>query len=173
MSTTYIIGFIVGIICVVLVCAFKRNVLHQKGRNEDLDERQKIINGQAYKIAFFTLMAANLVYAFVESNLETVHINNFVGIFACYCASIMAYAGYSIFHDSYYGIKNQDKRYLTFFTLMGIVCGISAVIQIAKGNLVEDGVIGDTGMFICCSVLMLSIVIMTLIHKAIRKNDED
>ena len=173
MNTPYIIGFVCGLICVVLVYAIKRKVLHSKARCEELDERQKIINGQAYKVGFFSLMAANFVYAFVESNLNTVHINNFVGVFACCCAGIIAYAGYSIFHDSYYGIKNQSNRYLIFFTLMGIVSGLSAVIQIARGDLVENGELGDTGMFICCSILMLTVVIMTLIHKATRKNDEE
>ena len=143
MSTSYIIGFVCGLICVVLVYAIKRKVLHSKARCEELDERQKIINGQAYKVGFFSLMAANFVYAFVESNLNTVHINNFVGVFACCCVGIIAYAGYSIFHDSYYGIKNQSNRYHIFFTLMGIVSGLSAVIQIARGNLVENGEIGE------------------------------
>lgn len=173
MSTPYIIGFVCGLLAVALVYAFKRKVLHSKARCEELDERQKIVNGQAYKLGFFSLMAANFVYAFVESNLKTVHINNFVGAFACICVGIGAYAGYSIFHDSYYGIKNYSKRYLIFFTLWGIVSGISAVLQISRGKLVVNGVIGDTGMFICCAVLMLAIVIMTLIHKASRKNDEE
>lgn len=173
MSTSYIVGFICGLIAVALVYAFKRKIMHSKARCEELDERQKIINGQAYKVAFFTLMAATLVYTYVESNLLTVQVNKFVGLFACYCVGILAYAGYSIFHDSYYGIKNQSKRYLIFFTASGILFGLSAVMSIVKGRLIVNGEIGDAGMFICSSFMMLAIVVMTLIHRATRKGDEE
>ena len=96
-----------------------------------------------------------------------------VGTFACIGISILVFAGYSIFNDSYYGINDRYKKYIRFFGFMGLMFAVSAVIQIARGHLFENGVIGDTGMFIVGAVIMLGVVIMTFIHNAMNKNAED
>ncbi len=173
MSTSYLLGIGVGLALCLVVKIFFKKKLDMDSRCAQLDERQQMVNGKAYKAAWFTLTFTELVYSIISSALEKVYVESMVSTFACIGISILVFAGYSIFNDSYYGINDRYKKYIGSFGFMGLIFAVFAVIQIARGHLFENGVIADTGMFIVGAVIMLGVVLMTFIHNAMNKNAED
>jgi hypothetical protein len=173
MSTSYLLGVGVGLALCLVVRIFFKKKLDMESRCAQLDERQQMVNGKAYKAAWFTLVFVELVYSIISSAIEKVYVESMVATFACICISILVFAGYSIFNDSYYGINDRYKKYIRLFGIMGIMFAVVAVIKIARGQLFDNGVIGDTGMYIVSAILMIGVVIMTFIHNAMNKNAED
>ena len=113
MSTSFIIGFCVGILVVAIVCI----ILSKKNCRNKYDERQKAIQGVAYKFGFLAMVAyfiANGIVCMLLDDWLPTFIMNFIGI----CFGIVCYAGYAIFKDAYISLNAKPLRFLIYLALV-------------------------------------------------------
>jgi len=114
----YLMGFAVGVFAVVVVRVFirkKRGTCHK-----NYDERQKVIQGKAYKIGFFVMVlyfVVNGLACMIYGNWLNVFNMNFIGV----CLGIGSYACYAIINDAYISIKSKASYYLFLFMIVAVI----------------------------------------------------
>lgn len=161
MTLSYITGFIVGILVVALFFFIVRKKLRGVTK---YDERQKAIQGVAYKVGFFAMFAYFLINGFIcmkIGNWLPVFEMNFIGV----CFGTMCFAGYAIFKDAYISINAKPFRYLLF---IAIVSAINYACYFANSNLNSDTPeIYITNLI--CAVLLTVVCVMLIIKLIVDK----
>lgn len=169
MNTSYVIGFIIGLVVTVLFIIIIAKVITKIGNNNgesktEYDERQKMVIGQGYKIAFWTLSALLVV---VQMFIEIGKVANFCSpikaeygtiAFSIIIISIMVFCIYCIWNGAYFGLNNNKKRYIIILLAIGVLNILISVGNIIMGNMVVDGQL--TGYFVnlMCGIMMFVVV---------------
>ncbi|MCH5202621.1 MAG: hypothetical protein J1F17_05380 [Oscillospiraceae bacterium] len=117
---SYVIGLLAGLILVVLLSVlfyiFRKNKQKKK-----YDERQKAIQGVAYKLGFFTLLGYFLINGCICEILKKSWGSpmemNFIGV----CLSLVVFVGYSVIKDAYVSINQKEKSYIISFAVVAIL----------------------------------------------------
>lgn len=132
-SNDYMMGFIIGFMSVVIVAAVVFIILKRKRGASEFDERQRLIQGEAYKAAFWVLVAYltfNGVFQ-ATTGIEWADImtSSFVGLFI----SITVFAVICIMKDAYFPINKSPKFYFFLF-------GTLIILNLATGlfNVFDD-----------------------------------
>ena len=150
--------FIVGVIFFFLF--FRK---HKGVFSKEYDERQIIGRGQAYKAAFFTLLAYNFACAIINGcgiKWWDPEVGLLVGLFV----SITVFAVIAITKDALYGIHTQSKSVISVFLLVIVVESIAFVVQCIDGDVVEDGVLSLGFISLAAAVCFAVMLIAYLIH---------
>ena len=181
----YTIGVIVGIIVtiaatILLVTLFLKLGNKDKRMKTEYDERQKIVIGEGYKIAYWTLAALLVLvqmYKTLAGSFGTDYLakTDFgVIVFGMIILSIMVFCVYCIFKGAYWGMNNNKKSYVIIIGGIGILNLIISVASIIRGDFVVDGVISGTAVNLMCAILMIVVLAAAGIKETIdKKNDSD
>ncbi len=160
----YALGIIAGFVLVFLVCLFAHLYRKKKGKpTNDYDERQKAIQGVAYKYSFFTVIAyyvANGLFCnFFGNWLDTMSMN-FVGI----CLGVVVFAGYAIVKDAYVSLSGNLTKYVIIFLAVSVINFVCYF-----GNTVSGD--SDETFFInlVCGITFLIVTIIAVIKIIIDK----
>lgn len=161
MNLYYILGFFVGFMVVAVICL----IFRKKGCDSKYDERQKAIQGVAYKVGFFALFAYLIINGFVCSevgNWLPVFDMNFIGI----GVGVTFYAGYAIFNDAYISLNTKPLRLLLFLAIVAVINYICFFlnININKGETPEVYLTN-----LICAFLLTAICVMLIIKVFIDK----
>lgn len=163
MSIAFYVGFCVGILVVAIICL----ILVNKKCKGQYDERQKAIQGIAYKFGFFAMFAYYLINGFVCSEIGNwlpVFDMNFIGI----GVGVVCYAGYAIFKDAYISLNTKPLRFLLFLAFISVINYIcffanfkvnSDTLEVYLTNLI-------------CAFLLTAVCIMLIIKVIIDKCNE-
>ncbi len=120
-NSTYLAGFIAGLLLVAVFMIIAIIIKRKKGMNKKYDERQKAIQGVAYKIGFLTCIGYFIVNGIfcdiIYKPWGSITDMNFVGV----CLGIIAMAGYSIMKNAYISIGEKEKSYLFLFIIVAII----------------------------------------------------
>ena len=140
---------IVFVIMVLLVNVLKNDKNGTNGTNgsNQYDERQLLIQGKAYKYAFFTLLtyflAIGILTVVLERDFATTYVYSLIGL----CLAMIVYVTYSLFNDAYIG-RDRSKNLSTGFVFLIGVCNagpalfrfdemlVNGILQIPIGQLV-------------------------------------
>lgn len=121
MNITYLAGFIAGLLFVAVFMTIAILIKRKKGINKKYDERQKAIQGVAYKIGFLTcigyFIANGLFCDIIYKPWGSITDMNFAGV----CLGIIAMASYSIVKNAYISIGEKEKSYLFLFIIVAII----------------------------------------------------
>lgn len=162
MDAPYLIGLYVGI-SFALIFFMILYIFKKKKRINQYDERQKAIQGVAYKVGFFTMFAYFLINGFVCTEignwLPVFHMN-FIGI----GFGVICYAGYAIFNDAYISINSQPFRYLLSSSSLAVTNYLCYFINISKEKF-NDTYLAN----LICAVLLTVIFVMLIIKIIIDK----
>ena len=158
------VGLSVGIIVGLIVCVFAfRFANRDKKIFTKYDERQQAARGKAYMYGFWATIIATAIVIILDVSGLTVA-NRFTEGFFIIFAGIIAQISYSIFHDAYYGINTNKRRFLVVCIIAGL-CNLLGVIGPVKGGtFIEDGVVSDAGTNLLC-VIMLFVMAIELFIK--------
>lgn len=159
MSLYYILGFCIGILAVAVISL----IFSKKECNSKYDERQKAIQGVAYKVGFFALFAYLIINGFVCSevgNWLPVFDMNFIGI----GVGVVCYAGYAIFNDAYISLNTKPLRFLLFLAIVAVINYICFFLNVNKGE-IPDVYLAN----LICAILLTAICVMLIIKVIIDK----
>lgn len=129
MNPTYIWGFLCGLGVVALACILIRFVFRKKAwaRCGEYDERQRAIQGQAYKYAFFTLLIALLLGGIAEEMAGVHPVDLFTFAVLCMWPALCVFATYCIVKDAYIALNARRRALIVLFLLIGAINIVIAV----------------------------------------------
>ena len=175
-----VVGILVTIAAMILIACAIFKLGNKDGRvKTEYDERQKIVIGEGYKFAFWTLAALLVVLQIaveVESDFgDTSIIQSSLGplTFALIIVSILVFCVYSIWHGAYWGINNNKRDYIIILAVIGIVNLILGAVAIMRSGLVIDGALSGAFVNLMCGVLMVVVLGAAWIKDMIDKNRDD
>lgn len=163
MSLSYIAGFTVGILIVLAVFLIARKKLVGCSK---YDERQKAIQGVAYKVGFFAMFAYFIINGFICMEIgEWLPIidMNFIGL----CFGIVCFAGYAIFNDAYLSLNSKPFKFSLFISFVAIINYVCFFINVMDGDTPEAFLLN-----LICAVFLTVICFMIIIKVIIDKHNE-
>ena len=135
--------FAVGVLLVYVL----RGMKDKEQMSKQYDERQLLIQGKAYKYAFFTLLSyflsIGILNAVLEKDFATTYVYSLVGL----CLGLLVFVTYSLFKDAYIGMNETKNLSAGVAFLVGIcnagpalfnldkMC-VNGILQITTGQLV-------------------------------------
>lgn len=153
----------IGICVVFLVVAIIFLIVTKRRCKRKYDERQKAIQGVAYKVGFFTMFAYFLINGFICTEIGNwlpVIEMNFIGI----GVGVICYAGYAIFNDAYISLNIKPFNYLMYFSIFAVEGYISFFLNVTKGETPELYL-----TILICAILLTVIFVMLIIKVIIDK----
>ena len=169
-SGGFVAGIVIGLILVVFLFKFA-NINHRA--KTQYDERQKEIRGQAYQYAFYTLIGFEVLMLLLEVCEIRIPMQNYLLHFAGILIGCIVLACYCIWHDVYWGLNNNRKRYALIFLAAAVLNAIPVIGALMHGGLMEDGVFTAAVLNVMVLIMMAVIGIMLLIkHFADRSEVE-
>lgn len=162
MSTAFYIGLIVGILIVAIVSLIS---IKRKCRGQ-YDERQKAIQGVAYKVGFFAMFAYFIINGFICMEIgEWLPIidMNFIGL----CFGIVCFAGYAIFNDAYLSLNSKPFKFSLFISFVAIINYVCFFINVMDGDTPDAFLLN-----LICAVFLTVICFMIIIKVIIDKHNE-
>ena len=165
------VGLLVGLIIAVII--FKVANTNHKAQTE-YDERQKEIRGRAYMYAFYTTVACECVMMIIEIGGVNNLFENYLLHFASLLTGCIVLCCYSIWHDVYWGLNNDPRRYSIIFIIVTALNIIPIIGAVKSGTLMENGKFGLPFMNILVMIMLASIGLIFLIkHIADGRREEE
>lgn len=163
-------GLIIGLVLVVIF--FKIANTNNKIKSE-YDERQQRIRGKAYKYAFYTMILYHvfmigLSFADISIPIEP-YVSEFFGIFL----GCTVLGGYCVWHDVYWGLNNDKKRYFVIFGVCLLLNLFPVVMPALSGEFARDGIGGAPMINIMVIIMMLILLVELGIKHLIDKNKNE
>lgn len=177
-SNVYIMGVMCGILCVMLMCVLIRLIFKHSGISAGsrmkgkYDERQVLLQGKGYKLGFYTMMAACMIYSMLDSIFE-LPVMPFVGIWGCILLGLGAFAVYCIIVDAYIGVGARIRSYVILCVIIIVTNLASVVMNGLNESLHEDGIIGVTAVNLMCAVLFAFILAAFGVRKLMKNRDDE
>ena len=107
--------------------------------SKQYDERQLLIQGKAYKYAFFTLVSYHLVIGMLTMILKIDFATTYVYMLIGLCVGVIVYVTYSLFHDAYIGMDESKNLSAGVAFFVGVCNAGSALFELDK--MFVDGIL--------------------------------
>lgn len=164
----YLLGFICGILCGLVLIRFMAWLVSKLGgriqtrcRKDSYDERQLLARGQAYKTAFFTLLFYTLAVSLLDDIFGISIFMSFCGIWIGIALSIMVFAVTCILKDAYMSLYENARGIIMVFSIVGILniaVGIRTILE--RRPLLENGAVSVEWTNLVVGILFLVILIV-------------
>lgn len=164
------IGIMAGIIMVVIVLKFS-NRDHRM--TTEYDERQQKIRGKAYQYAFYTLVVCEVVHMAVDMGKIELPVEGAVIHFSNIIIAGLVLAGYCVWHDVYWGLNNDRRRYAISFIALAALNAIPVVGAVKNDSLIVDGRLSTPFINLMVLVMMAVLAVMLIIKEVIEKKIEE
>ena len=139
MSTSWILGFIVGILIVAVVYGVMTRMARKKGSGKgQFDERQVAARGNAFKLAYVTLLIYLAAWMILRS-LEVPFFGEYMSALLGVLLSVGVFMGYAIFHDAYFKASESPRAWIGVLCVVGglnLAIGIGRLLRMTKDELV-------------------------------------
>ena len=138
MNAEWIIGFLTGLLLVVVVSLIIRKVIRRRGgKPGEYDERQIAARGRAYAIAYYTLLIY-LALWLVLSLLELPFFSTTSALLPGMLISLTVFVCYSIFHDAYFRCSDKPTIWLWAICAAGLVNLAIGVARLFRGGALAE-----------------------------------
>lgn len=136
MSKEYMIGYFVGLICAVavgvgLILLIVKFTKTDKSIKSKYDERQKLVQGTAYKYGFFTMMIVVGIQV-ITGGFFGADLNMACVGFVDIVLGITVYSNYCIWNNVYFALNENPKRVMIIFAVIGVINLVLAYINISN-----------------------------------------
>lgn len=165
------VGLLVGLVIAVII--FKVANTNHKAQTE-YDERQKEIRGRAYMYAFYTMVAFECVIMVLDFGEINYPFESYLLHFASILAGCIVLCCYSIWHDVYWGLNNDPRKYSLVFIVTTLLNLIPIIGAIKTGTMMENGKFGMPFLNILVMIMLAAVGIVFLIkHIADGRREEE
>lgn len=163
-------GVIVGIILVVIVLKITKT----NGKIKcEFDERQEAIRGKGFKYAFFTLLIYDAAYGLIDLCLTETYADTLLMLMIGIAVSVVVYAGYAIWHESYFALNESPKKFLVSFTVIAMVNLVLTGIYANEGWLVQNGRLTFYWANLVAGLMFFAIMIILGVKLLVVKKEAD
>jgi hypothetical protein len=176
MSVEYVIGMICGLAAAVAVClvAFKVGKKYErKNCPAEYDERQKLAQGKAYEIAFWTALCCGFFLWGLEMlDLHLIEMKNLLLI--AVIVPIAVFAVVAVRADAYLRLNETFKSRVWLWLLVLVINGIVVAVQWIEGELFcyQDGMIGGEWTNLIVFLLCAVVLVTQILHSRQRIKEE-
>ena len=156
-----------GIIVGIVFAFFLLELFVTDADKQKYDERQRLEQGKAFKLGFFTLLITTGMLAVFD--LSHSHPGESYGIYYVMAlfVSISVYIAYCIWTESYFAINQNTTKVLIFFALISILNLAISIVNIYHGLIFVNGHLTFRVLNIMCALLFVVVFITTLIRKMV------
>lgn len=162
-------GILMGLLCVAVILAWTK-----KGRSVkcQFDERQELIRGRGAKYGFFTLLFCNLVMFTLELAEVPIFADTEVLTAMTCLIGICVYVVYCIWHEGYFALNENRGRLIAVFAVITILNFACGAMNIAHGEMIEDGRLTFRCINLLCGIVFL-VIFATMLLKKICEDRKD
>ena len=159
------------IIAIMLVFTIITLIKDDKSVPEKYDERQIAVQGKAYKLGFFTVIAVNLVFMVFSGFLGTfaqTGVYLCLGIVIGACVTVTSL----IMNDAYFRLDQNKTAFFVIVAAFAVINLVLGIRNIVKGNAMVDGTVSFIGTANLILGIMVVYVFIVLLIKKIRDGKE-
>lgn len=171
MSESWVLGFICGLVAVVVVFRFLARKLQMDDASKTkYDERQLIERGKGYRYAFFSYVIFN-VFFFVFSIGSEIQLPTEVILISGILVACAVHVIYCIFHEAYWGLNNNIKNYIRLLIVAWVLnLAIGLINGYRSGWRTQDGMGEYFYNFVVA--IFLAVVLIAMLIKWIKDKRE-
>lgn len=175
--SAYTLGYLVGIVFVVLVAVIIKLVFFKKTADikGEFDERQLRERGNAYQCGFNAYMiefAIYIIYSLAGLDVEIPVEPGVLAILALFIP-LTFFCVYAVRHDAFVGYNVTGRKMFLLYIIAFLANLIPAVISLFDGSMVENGklTLHCTNLFV--SIMFGGIILALWVKSREDKNDEE
>ena len=157
-------------------------IWHEKNRqkriSQEYDEMQLRIRGKGAWYSFYAMILFMAVYMLLEkaSGFAMLTAADALFLGAVLCGSVNV--GYSILHDSYYGLDHTGGQNLLFLGIVAVmeVLGIFMLVRLLSEGIVKgwsETIRDERILIVLCLPLFTTILVTTLIRRLHPEEEDD
>ena len=161
-------GIIIGLIVAVFVF---RYVHRNKKLYTEYDEMQKLIRGEGYKYAFYTVLILEAVLCVLTMGMELPAEPYVVHFFVIF-VGVTVQASYCIWKGAYIGQNTNLPRYIILMAVISVLNIAGAFMAWKSGELIVDGKFQSPMVNLLCGLMFAVIGIVGLVRKAADREEE-
>lgn len=172
MNIAYIAGILAGILVGIIFIFFFSKWTKKDGRmNCKWDERQVLIRGRGYQIAFFTVIILLAVYSLTGSGIEGFLMDHETACLFIVFTGAAVHMVYCIWRGAYFSLNENRKRVLVMFAVLGIINLGIGFRELISGDAVTDGILNIRSANLFCGSLFALVFITLLVKIIVSGND--
>ena len=164
MNEAMALGFICGIVAVVVLFRFLARKLQNDGSPKtEYDERQLIERGKGYRCAFFAYVIFNCVFFIADLIFDIQALSIAIILICGILVASAVHVIYCIIHEAYWGLNNNVKSYLIILIVAGGLNLVIGIMNGVQGNCFTDGVLALSSINLIVAVFIFVILAAMLV----------
>lgn len=164
-----LLPFVIIYVIVILLIRVLRGLKNQNKVAKQYDERQLLIQGKAYKYAFFTLLTyfigIGVLNVVVERDFATTYVYSCIGL----CLGLLVYVTYSLFKDAYIGLEESANLSIGIAFLVGICNAGPSLFNLDK--MITDGILQNTVAQLVLGLTFIYVGIILIVKKQMDRRE--
>lgn len=174
MDTEMFAGVVCGIIVGIILVVILLKITKTNGKIKcEFDERQEMIRGRGFKYGFYTLLIYDAVYGVVDLTVEKPYADNLLMLVIGIAISVVVYAGYAIWHESYFALNESPRKFLIAFAAVAVINLAIAGINAKRGILIQEGQLTWYGTNLVAGIMFLAIMLVLGVKLLVVKKEAD
>lgn len=174
MDTEMFAGVVCGIIVGIILVVILLKITKTNGKIKcEFDERQEMIRGRGFKYGFYTLLIYDAVYGVVDLTVEKPYADNLLMLVIGIAISVVVYAGYAIWHESYFALNESPRKFLIAFAAVAVINLAIAGINAKRGILIQEGQLTWYGTNLVAGIMFLVIMLVLGVKLLVVKKEAD
>ncbi len=165
-SIAYYAGVACGIIAVAVLGALLAKKAKKNGRPApgEYDERQQLARSKAFKYAYFTLIAYQVVNALLEDLFSIVWCEASASLFVGVCLSLAVFVCICIWNEAYLDLSENPRHVLAFLVIATGINLLMGLFRFADGDLINAaGQLTNHSINLTCGLMCLIALINFLL----------
>ena len=172
MNTSWAVGFVVGILLVVVVSTCLAKAARKSGKRQgEFDERQQVARLKAFTAAYVTLLIY-LCFWMIMRSLDIPFFKESLSVFLGALLSLAVCVGYSIFHDAYFKASESPRAWIVIICAIGTLNLGIGIAHLIRGTDLQTRLYDNMNLPV--GVLLLVIPACVIIKRVMdRRSEED
>lgn len=172
MSTSWILGFIVGMLIVVAVSTVAQRLAKKKGcvGKGQYDERQQVARGKAFTWAYTTLLVYLTLWT-VFRTMEVPFFSEALSVWIGALISLGVFVGYAIFHDAYFKASESPKSWIAIISIIGLVNTGLGIARLFRGETIVERLYENMNLFV--GLLFVVVLLCIVVKRATDRRAEE
>ena len=151
-DTAWILGCICGVLIAVIVYWIlgkrRKESCHNSNPNE-YDERQNIVRGQAFRLAYLTAIGLAVAIGLLDMFFNLRQLGLFTFAIIILWVSLCVFSTHAVLHDAYFTLRKRRRPMMSIFLTLGIVN-----VALAIDGILDNGWIIDGALSMHCTNLL-------------------
>lgn len=171
MSESWVLGFICGLVAVVVVFRLLIRKFQADGdAKTKYDERQLIERGKGYRYAFFSYVIFNVFFFVFDMGAE-VQLPMAPLLICGVLVACAVHIVYCIFHEAYWGLNNNVKNYIILLVVATIINLAIGLVNGFGGEWFTEGNM-NSSFYNLVVAIFLAVILVAMLVKYMKDKRE-